>query len=153
MTKKFELVDMTDYEGRGTSYYVNTYDLAWFELMRFHKTKFVWYGVGQWSCHVMDWRGCNFWHGRLPKSPVFENPKDAVEWLYFQVENGAYKDGMELAGHHTSDPHCKKCNPPTEWLFEQRETNLTVYFSHVIGPTKHKISQRALLKKHERDLW
>ena len=59
----------------------------------------------------MDWRGCNFFHGRLPLSPVFPNTKEALAWLKFQVGEGVYTDGMILGGHHAGEYTCSMgCN-------------------------------------------
>lgn len=140
--QKWEVVDLGDWHPRYSYNSVNTYYLQWFELMRFHEEKCVWFGVGQWSSHIMDWRGCNFWHGRLPKSPVFDNLKEAIDWLYFQVENGAYKDGMKLNGHHSGDPDCKSCNKgKSNWIFDTRETDVTVYHYHISGNAKQRKSR------------
>lgn len=153
--QKWEVVNLEDYIPHTSSWYVNTYNLSWFELMRFHEDKYVWFGVGHWSSHIMDWRGCNFWHGRLPKSPVFADPKEAIDWLYFQVENGAYKDGMELRGHHSGeDSRCKVCNKKEdEWtsIWDRRETNVTIFHSHITGTQKQRKSKLRVYKDNERE--
>lgn len=155
MKKKWELVDLSDYIPHTSSYYCNTYNLSWFELMRFHEDKYVWFGVGQWSCHIMDWRGCNFWHGRLPKSPAFSDPKEAIDWLYFQVENGAYKDTMELRGHHSGEAtccvYCNKKDTGTDLMYGSRETNVIVYHLHITGKTKQRKSRLQTYKENIRN--
>lgn len=153
MKEKIKLVDLSDWELPYASH-VNTYYLSWFELMRYHEDKFVWFGVGQWSSHIMDWRGCNFWHGRLPKSPIFKTGKEAIAWLFVQIKGGIYTDGMELNGHHMGDDgRCKNCNKDeSDWIFDRRETNFIVYFSYIIGTAKQRISQQKLLKDNEREL-
>jgi hypothetical protein len=87
----------------------NEYKLMWFELMSFRSTKIVIYGVGQWKYHVMDWRGCNYYHGRLPGSPVFDNEKEAIKWLKWAVEKKHYQDGERLTGHHSGEYKCSAC--------------------------------------------
>ena len=79
------------------------YKLDWFEILTYHKTRYVIYGFGQEAYHLMDWRGCNFCHGRLPNSPVFNSVRDALKWLVKQVEAGKYKTGMRLPGHSIGD--------------------------------------------------
>jgi hypothetical protein len=56
----------------------------------------------------MNWRGCNFFHGRLPLSPTFYTEDEAIEWLRFQVKGGAYYKGMILTGHHAGESLCMK---------------------------------------------
>jgi len=155
MAQKFKLVDLSDYIPHTSSWYVNTYYLQWFELMRCHEEKFVWFGVGQWSSHIMDWRGCNFWHSRLPKSPVFADPKEAINWLYYQVENGVYKDGMELGGHHMGENRCTVCNKKKdEWtsIWDRRETNVIIYHHYISGTRKQRKSRLQVYKDNEREL-
>ena len=104
MKTKFEKIDLSDLENiiqyKKDGDQQNFYRLSWFELMSFRENKVVIFGIGHWTYHLMDWRGCNFYHGRLPKSPVFKNVGEAKEWLKFQIENGVYHQGMELCGHH-----------------------------------------------------
>ena len=116
---KMEKVDLSGY-GDFDYDQQNIYCLEWFELMKYREKYFVIYGVGQWWNHLMDWRGCNFYHGRLPKSPVFESEEDAKKWLKFQVENGVYQEKMELTGHHDGDPCLRGCR--------KRELE-TIYFT------------------------
>lgn len=104
------------------------YNLDWFEFMKYRenettcKYKVVVYGHGQWFLHMMDWRGCNFWHGRLPGSPVFNNEAEAFEWLRAAVKKGAFTKGMELKGHHSGEYECGQgC--------DSRELG-TVFFDH-----------------------
>jgi len=80
--------------------------LNWFQILRYRKNKFVIYGQGQWVGHIMDWRGMNMYHGRLPKSPVFNSVEEAIEWLKFQVKHGVYYEKMELTGHHSGEFQC-----------------------------------------------
>jgi hypothetical protein len=102
---KLEKIDLSNYVPGDT----NRFYLDWFELLRYRKDKIVIYGTGQWYLHLMDWRGCNFFHGRLPKSPVFNFTDEALEWLKFQVQNGNYKDKFEMSGHHGCGRECNKC--------------------------------------------
>lgn len=102
--KKVEIVNLDDYSPGET----NSYTLDWFMILKYHKTKFVIYGEGQWYYHLMDWSGMNMYHGRLPNSPVFNSMNSAIEWLTFQVQNKAYRDGMELSGHHAGRDECLK---------------------------------------------
>ena len=88
--------------------YANHYSLKWFLLMKYRKNKVVIYGVGQQSSHSMDWRGCNFFHGRLPLSPIFNSKEEAIEWLAFQVQHGVYKEYMTLSGHFASESDKKE---------------------------------------------
>lgn len=121
---KYEVVDLSNYI---PSEY--TYKLEWFELMGFYEDRVVIFGVGHWSYHIMDWLGCNFWHGRLPKSPIFDSVEDARDWLIFQVKMGVYYDGMELRGHHSGDPHCRQCN--RDETKPKRELDITIFFSEI----------------------
>lgn len=153
--EKIKLVDLSDYIARTGDFYVNTYYLSWFELLRYHEEKFVWFGVGQWSSHMMDWRGCNYWHSRLPKSPIFADAKEAIDWLYYQVENGIYKNGMELSGHHAGENRCKVCNKPeTEMtsFWDRRETNVIIFHHEINGTRKQRKSRLRFYKDNEREL-
>ena len=84
------------------------YCLSWFEILTYRRERYVLYGVGQWYNHMLDWLGMNYYHGRLPGSPVFDTVKDAETWLRFQVKHEAYKDGMTLPGHHSGEYTCSK---------------------------------------------
>lgn len=86
---------------------MSDYDLDWFLLMTYRETSYVWYGVGKWSYHLMDWRGCNFHHGRIP-SPVFKQPSEAMKWLIETVDGGRLREGMQLSGHHAGEFACSK---------------------------------------------
>jgi len=146
ISKKWELVKLDDYFVSGDT----GYNLSWFELMRYRGDKFVWYGVGQFYRHLMNWRGCNVWHGRLPKSPVFGSVKEACEWLWYQVRNKVYYEGMHLKGHFCGDEgHCKACNKETDWLFEERETNITPGFHDIL---KEKKSVKTFLEENKREI-
>jgi hypothetical protein len=89
----------------------NEYIVKWFELMPFHQDKFVIYGVGRWLYHIMDWRGCNFYHGRLPLSPVFNSEEEAGKWL---IENKDVYKGMTLRGHSMGEYKCSTCKDKKE---------------------------------------
>ena len=109
-------------------YQSNLYRLAWFEVLTYRETRFVVYGQGQWDGHLMDWAGGNYFHGRVPTSPVFATIEEAVLWLDEQVRLGNLVEKMTLSGHHAGgDGGCRKgCNA--------RET-LTVHFNiptHVV---------------------
>lgn len=84
------------------------YNLSWFEILTYREDKFVIHGEGQWSGHMMDWRGMNMRRGRLPESPVFETEKDAMFWLYNAVKSGKYYNGMELSGSFVGDGPCDR---------------------------------------------
>lgn len=84
----------------------NIYNLKWFELLTYREKRYCWYGVGQWWLHLMDWRGCNYYHGRLPNSPVFDTIPEAVYWLKTAVNNGDYYTGMSLHGHSSGESYC-----------------------------------------------
>ena len=86
----------------------NSYKLDWFQILTYHKTRVVIYGEGQWYFHVMDWRGMNMYHGRLPDSPVFDSVEEALEWLEKKVDDGTYKKGNVLTGHHSGEHNCSK---------------------------------------------
>jgi len=88
--------------------YSNVYKLAWFQVLTYHTKGFVVYGHGQWTGHLMDWRGCNFMHGRIPGSQVFSTIEDAVEWLRVQVRDGKLKCDQEFAGHHSGGRQCSR---------------------------------------------
>ena len=122
-----EIVDMKSWfpktrDGRPT----NGYYLEWLELKQYRDVYYVWYGVGQWDGHMMNWRGCNYFHGRLPKSPMFNNVREAILWMQVQLKAGAYKDGMYLTGHHSGEGNCRLCG--------DRETE--DYFIHELVPCK-----------------
>jgi len=120
--KKYKVIDLSAY---CPSEYA--YNLSWFELLSFHEDRIVIFGMGHWEHHIMDWLGCNYWHGRLPKSPIFDSVKDAKDWLKFQVNMGVYYDGMTLSGHHAGNSHCRQCN--RDETKPKRELNITIYFS------------------------
>ena len=88
--------------------YENEYDLQRFSLLTYRETSYVWYGVGQWDGHIMDWRGSNFFHGRLPQSPTFKQPSEALAWLEKALDEGEYHRGMSLSGHHSGESRCSK---------------------------------------------
>ena len=106
-----EKADLSSYDGGGDS---NRYYVKWFEVRTYRSSGFVIYGVGQWSGHIMDWRGCNFYHGRLPGSPVFHDLTVLMDWMEFQIRNGVYSDGMELSGHHSGENECSTCGKDRE---------------------------------------
>lgn len=89
-------------------YQTNLYRLEWFEVLTFRETRFVVYGTGAWDGHLMDWAGCNFFHGRVPTSPVFKTIEEAVLWLDEQVRLGNLNTGMTLSGHHSGEYECRK---------------------------------------------
>lgn len=153
--KKWDVINLEEYIPHTSSFYCNTFYLRWFELMRYHEEKFVWFGVGQWSSHIMDWRGCNFWHSRLPKSPIFGDPEEAIDWLYFQVEHGVYKHGMELHGHHSGDPDCKSCNKHRDEddIWDGRETDVIVSPHEINGAQRLRKSRTRVYKDNERKLF
>lgn len=84
----------------------NVYNLEWFEIMTYRGTKYVLHGVGQHYMHIMDWRGCNFFHGRLPFSPVFPTIRDALRWLWATWKRGYWQEKTELIGCHSSPNRC-----------------------------------------------
>jgi len=96
----------------------------WYQILKYHKNKFVLYGHGQPSTHIMDWAGCNFHHGRLTGtgydksegldwkvvdvlSPVFDSINDAMDWLVEFQKSGI--TGVDIAGHFSGDNGCEKC--------------------------------------------
>ena len=89
-------------------YQSNLYRLAWFEVLTYRETRFVVYGQGQWDGHLMDWAGGNYFHGRVPTSPVFATIEEAVLWLDEQVRLGNLSAGMTLSGHHSGEYGCRK---------------------------------------------
>lgn len=86
----------------------NEYKLKSFLLLTYHKTRVVIYGYGPWYGHMMDWRGMNIFHGRLPNSPVFANVAEAEKWLRRKVADRTYYDGRRLSGHHAGEHECCK---------------------------------------------
>jgi hypothetical protein len=88
--------------------YEQGYTLAWLEVLTYHRKRFVLYGVGQWVGHIMDWRGCNFHHGRLPGTPVFDSKDDAVRWARLAVVAKWLYEGAHLSGHHAGEYRCPK---------------------------------------------
>jgi hypothetical protein len=100
--------------------YNTDYDLSWLKILRFRESKFVVYGVGQWAYHVMDWRGCNFFHGRIPDSPTFSTPEEAVSWIAKEIKAGRIYEGKVLQGHHAGEFNCPKgCDEREVSGFEQ----------------------------------
>jgi hypothetical protein len=95
-------------------------NVDWYEILTYRKTKYVIYGFGQPSTHIMDWSGCNFHHGRLNgyaykisdkkyvqiESPVFESIDDALDWL---VQFNKEYNGVEISGHFAGDFGCSQC--------------------------------------------
>lgn len=89
--------------------YSNSYTVSWFDILTYRNGKYVVYGEGHWIGHVMDWRGGNFFHGRLPNSPVFDTEADARAWLRQRVLAGDLNEGDEFTGHHSGgDYGCSK---------------------------------------------
>lgn len=91
----------------------NEFRLKWFELMTYKvgstiAARFVIYWVGKQSQHLMDWRGCNFHHGRIKGSPVFKTPMEAFDWLQRATAAGFVAEGMHLRGHHSGEYACSK---------------------------------------------
>lgn len=59
---------------------------------------------------------------------MFENVKEAKEWLKFQVKESVYKEGMELSGHHAGENKCLRgCS--------ERELD-TIYISAILRKEK-----------------
>ena len=86
----------------------NEYFLTWFELLTFREKRYCWYGIGQWVGHMIDWRGCNFFHGRIPDSPTFANTLEAMEWLQKAVDDGEIYKSISFSGHHAGYRSCRK---------------------------------------------
>ncbi len=86
----------------------NEYNVKWFELMTYRDTRYCWYGVGPWAGHLMDWRGLNFHHGRIPDSPTFATIAEAVTWLQQAADAKQVYGGMRLGGHHSGEFSCSK---------------------------------------------
>ena len=85
------------------------YYLESFQLLTFREDKYVLYGYGAAVGHLMDWRGGNIWHGRLPNSPVFSSEEEALNWLW--NNHRRIKTGMEMSGlpgHHAGIDSCPK---------------------------------------------
>ena len=99
-----EIVDVRDYQ----KLYDNSYTVERFELLTYRGNKVVIYASGPYSDHLVDSRGLNTWHGRLPKSPLFETTEEALDWLKFQVRHGAYFYNLSLPGHFRGEL-CSKC--------------------------------------------
>lgn len=124
----------------------NEFRLKWLEVLDYRvnpitgRGRFVLYGVGQWVNHVMDWRGCNFFHGRIKGSPTFATVEEALRWAREASRSGFIAEGMRLRGHHSGEGSCLKgC--------EDRE-QLTVFFSSLKDEAKFeealaKVSVRA----------
>ncbi len=105
---KMEVVKPNDHFNTTVDAADSRYTLNWFEILTYYKTRFVIYGTGPWHNHLMDWLGMNYYHGRLPGSPVFDSVKDAKVWLKFQIKHGAYAKDMTLPGHHAGEHVCSK---------------------------------------------
>jgi len=86
----------------------NQYKLEAFQILTYHKTRYVIYGYGKWFGHVMDWLGMNIYHGRLPDSPVFASVNEAWTWLVKQVQSGTLNKGDYLDGHHAGTFECTR---------------------------------------------
>jgi len=108
----------------------NEYNLSWFELMKYHERKngtyrVVIYGVGHWINHIMDWAGCNFFHGRLPNSPIFDTPAAAAHWLkdvWEPNQNDYLNSDGGYSGHHAGAYKCLKgCNQRTIEIIYPRD--------------------------------
>lgn len=100
---------------QGTDLYqTNIYNLEWFQVLTFRENldtgacSFVVYGEGKHEGHLMDWRGCNFFHGRIPGSPTFKTFADAVLWLDRAMAADVLHRGMDLSGHHAGENECRK---------------------------------------------
>ena len=84
----------------------NQYTLEHFEMLAYREVRVVLYGGGHWYGHVMDWAGLNMYHGRLPGSPVFRTPTEALTWLRDNLDK--YKKDDWLNGHHAGEFECSK---------------------------------------------
>lgn len=113
--------------GENNDYGVKNFVLMLTTSRLTERSRFVWYGQGQWSGHIMDWAGCNFHHGRLlvtnPKTgkgeraPVFDCAEDAVDWLIANYDNIP----GEQAGHRSGEHECRKGCDEREasgWLYD-----------------------------------
>jgi hypothetical protein len=98
-----EAVDQDWYDGR-----MNLYRLQWLQVMTYRFTRFVLYGHGQWDGHIMDWRGCNFFHGRVPGTPLFTTAEEAVMFAEALAKARVIAEHMTLSGHHSGDLSCSK---------------------------------------------
>ena len=98
----------------------NEYNLEWVQLLTYRynldtgRYGIVVYGQGPWVGHIMDWRGLNMFHGRIPNSPIFRSVKDAATWIETEVAANRLEDGMELSGHHAGENECLTCGPDRE---------------------------------------
>lgn len=88
--------------------YENEYSIQWFDLLTFRDSRYCWYAHGKWVGHLMDWRGCNFHHGRVPGSPTFATIPEALRWLQTEIANGRIRRGMVFSGHHSGEGLCSK---------------------------------------------
>lgn len=128
-------------------YQSNVYRLEWFQVLTFRENldtgacSFVVYGQGKHHHHLMDWRGCNFFHGRIPGSPTFKTFSDAVLWLDRAVADGILVRRIELTGHHAGENECLKgcADREVATIFINTPENVTrehrgngVHVSHVI---------------------
>ena len=86
----------------------NEYSVSWFALLTFRKTRYCWYAVGPWIGHMMDWRGLNQFHGRIPDSPTFANTLEATTWLQKAVSEGKLQKHEVFSGHHAGERFCRK---------------------------------------------
>jgi hypothetical protein len=130
-------------------YQTNLYRVSWFQVLTFRETRFVVYGQGQWNGHIMDWAGCNFFHGRVPGSPTFATIEDAVLWLDEQARLGNLKDGMTLSGHHSGENRCLKgcderqvldaihVNNPKYTNARHRKPGVHVYLGNTLYSKEH----------------
>ena len=83
----------------------NYYTLDWFELLTYRGDKIVVYGFGHHYQHMMNWSGCNFWHGRMCTQP-FNTTGEALDWIHEKVSCGEITKGMQLPGHFHGDNDC-----------------------------------------------
>jgi hypothetical protein len=117
----------------------NEYALRWFLLLTFRENRVVIYGQGEWYYHIMDWRGCNHYHGRLPGSPTFKDEREAIKWLKWAVESGYYTESMRLTGHHSGESECSAgC--------DDREIGGCIHFHDLEKKDIEQIYRRSVLR-------
>ena len=85
------------------------FSLSWFEIRstrRNYYTDNIHYNVfavGKWAGHIMDWRGCNFWHKKV-NDRYFKSISEAFDWIQGQLDNGTFSDNMTIdGGGHLSE--------------------------------------------------
>lgn len=84
----------------------NRFVLNGFQLLFYRNDRFVLFGCGTQVAHTLSWTGSNYHHGRLPFSPVFNTPIEAIEWLWATWKRGYWQKDDELTGHHRSEQGC-----------------------------------------------